>query len=60
MVLAQEMWDYLKSIGFEDIPRNDERLGYQTNWLYNIARGDLCAFRSLSGYCILPNVIKPS
>ena len=40
------MWDYLKSIGFEDIPNNDARLGRQTGWKNNIAKGNLCAYDS--------------
>lgn len=40
------MWEYLKSIGFKDIPNNDERLGYQGNrkWKYTIARDNLCVY----------------
>lgn len=49
MSLAQEMWDYLKSIGFEDIPNNDDRLGAQgvpdaIHWACTIVRDNLCAF----------------
>jgi hypothetical protein len=49
MSLAQEMWTYLKSIGFEDIPNNDDRLGAQgapdaIHWEHTIARDNLCAF----------------
>ena len=43
------MWTYLKSIGFEDIPNNDDRLGAQgapdaIHWEHTIARDNLCAF----------------
>ena len=49
-LLAQQMWDYLLSIGFEKIDSNDVRLGTQTNWKYTIAKGSLCAYRgSLTG-----------
>lgn len=46
MSLAKEMWDYLKSIGFEDISDSDKRLGcfYSCAWRYNIARNNLCAY----------------
>ena len=42
--LARQMWDYLLSVGFEEIDSNDVRLGTQTNWKYTIAKGSLCAF----------------
>lgn len=46
MSIAKQMWDYLKSIGFEDIPNNDERLGHQFYypWNYVIVRDNLCAY----------------
>lgn len=48
MSIAKKMWDYLKSIGFVDIPNDDERLGCQTrgNWKYIISRDNLCAYCS--------------
>ena len=46
MSLAREMWDYLKYIGFEDISNTDKRLSTQTEYKYNIAKGDLCACRN--------------
>lgn len=48
MSIAKEMWDYLKSIGFVDIPNNDERLGCQGKgipWSLTIARDNLCAYQ---------------
>ena len=49
MSLAQEMWDYLKSIGFEDISNSDERLREAANcWVrcdLSIARNNLCAYQ---------------
>jgi len=48
MSLAQEMWGYLKSIGFEDIPKNDERLGDQCgDWDLTIAKGSLVAHQDI-------------
>jgi ribosomal protein L21E len=46
MSLAQEMWDYLKSIGFEDISNKDDyRLGaHAGGWKNTIKYGDLCAY----------------
>lgn len=45
MSLAPDMWDYLKSIGFEDIPNDDARLGaYAGGWYYTIGRDNLCAY----------------
>ncbi len=42
MSLAPDMWDYLKSIGFEDIPNDDARLGaYAGGWYYTIGRDNL-------------------
>lgn len=52
--LAQQMWDYLLSIGFEEIDNNDIRLGCHTSWRHNIAKGNLCAYiDTLSNDCIL-------
>lgn len=53
--LAQQMWDYLLSIGFEVIDNNDSRLGCQTGWKYNIAKGNLCAYHATltAGYIYL-------
>jgi hypothetical protein len=45
MGLAKEMWDYLKSIGFEDIPNDDYRLGVHAgSWKNTIRYGNLCAY----------------
>ncbi len=45
MGLAKEMWDYLKSIGFEDIPNDDYRLGaHADSWKNTIGYGNLCAY----------------
>lgn len=49
MSLAKEMWDYLKFIGFEDIPNSDERLGNAVGvWDSNIAKGSLCAYQDIN------------
>lgn len=50
MSIAKQMWDYLKSIGFVDIPNDDKRLGCQGNeplWKSTIARDDLCVYNDL-------------
>ena len=47
MSLAREMWDYLKTIGFEDVPDNDNLWESEWGLDLHIAKGRLCAHQSI-------------